>query len=328
MELIARPQVAAVAVVVAAGGLIAAAPGATPSMPDVQVPNIGLTAELSDIQGSQTEAFYDLITRELSSNTNLVPDQVDLDKTFVSGGGNVLNGAVDRLFNVQDTLQDYHENSLNSLLGTNFDAGAIQNLLAGLDPAHAFGGGATGGLLGVSDQNPDQVANTANALGVTASNLLNQLPSFDENLIQAELAFNQHLVSSETTAAQQVFNGDVNPLNGLVNQLFNAHNAMLEQQENLLNNLLGASYAADEIHSSLLVGPYGDDGAAIGGLIGVFDQYLPSLGELVGFSQADWTDLFGVTASQWGDLFGATDANFFTDVLASLDWSSLFSHLS
>lgn len=309
MELSVRSQAAAAAVVVTAGSWIVTAHAVSPSLPDVQVPNVELTADLADIPGSQTQALYDFINHELNGTTNVVQSQIDLDHTPFNGDS-ILNGAGDRAAEIHDLLQGYQSDSLTSVMGTDFHAADV---ISGVGGA-GFGAGA--GLAGI-DQNSALAANAASAAAIFLSNIPNELAAlqaakqnFDDTLIQHELAFNQQLVASETNAEQHLSNG---VLSGVANQFFSAHNMLIGHEENALNSLLGANSAADasQLHDSLLLPSAAD-----------------SLHGLFSFSPGEWSDLFGTTASQWGDLFNATDANFFSDVVANLDWASLFTHLS
>ncbi len=306
MQPAARPYITATAAL-ATASVIAVTPVMTAPLPGIQMPAIQLTA-LSDIQNSQIDSLQALVTQELASDHSLVASESHLEQMLVGDGS-----ALSALSGVQ--------NSLNGLLGANFDAADIHSgLLTSFDPPGGivFDTGNTGGLAGLYDQSLLASADISGLPGIEALQAVEAaVQAFDTHLVNSELAFNQQFVDAEVAAEQQVF-GSNNALNGLVDHLYNVDNMLLYANENFINSLLGANSDAGAIHDSLL---------GVGG--NAFDQTLAALADIAGFSSADWATLAGLTPADYVTLFDAANfGGFFTDVLASQDWSSLFLSLT
>jgi hypothetical protein len=327
MERATRPCIVAAAVL-ATGGLIAVTPAVTPTLPDVQVPNIDLTADsvndsgdlsifhslLALFAGDQDQSLFQIPD---TPNDDLFSGQGGLFSEILSGGG-ASGGQPEFAEDFQQLLLDV-DNALfgtggGSFLGT---VGAGEDIDAPPLNASGFAPG-TAGVGGVAGQDAavssDVSAVAGSAAAVTAAQLQADIEALQGDLLSAEGAFNSALVEHELALMQAAF-GDDNALNGVVIQSFSALNSAFAAQEQSLNELLGISTSADFTQSLVNVGGSSD----------VSGSDLPILTDIAGLQPSDFDDLF---ANFKGDLFATALQNFFNFSDLDTDLTPLFSDAS
>jgi hypothetical protein len=326
MERATRPCIVAAAVL-ATGGLIAVTPAMTPTLPDVQVPNIDLTADTVTDSGDLGILHSILALFAGDQNQSLVPIDTPNDDLFSGQGGflsEILSGA-GASDGQPEFTEDFQQLLLdidNALFGTGGGsfldtAGAGEGIDAppvnasGFAPGTAGAGGVAGQDAAVSS---DVSAVAGSAAAVTAAQLQSDIEAFQSDLLSAEGAFNSALVEHELALEQAAF-GDDNVLNGVVNQGFSAVNSAFAAQEQSLNDLLGITTSTDVTQSLLSVG---GSGAASG-------SDLPVLADIAGLQPSDFDDLF---ANFKGDLFATALQNFFNFSDLDTDLTPLFSDAS
>jgi hypothetical protein len=329
MERAARPYIAAAAVL-ATGGLIAATPAVTPTLPDVQIPNIGLTAETINDPGDLS-IFQSLLQGLHESDQALIDGLTNSNDALVSGPDNFIESIVNTLPAEDQALAENWEQLLldaeNALFGTG--GGSFLGVLGageGIDPpvlnTSGFAPSAAGGAGGVAGQDAVVTSDVSTVVGYasgaaaasTLAQLQDDIAAFQSDLLAAEQGFNAALVEHELALEQATF-GDENALNGVVNQSFSALNATFGAQEQNLNDLLGVTSPQDFTQTLLNVG--GFDGASGA------DQSL--LAEVEGLQSSDFEDLF---ANFKGDLFATALQNFFNFSSLDTDLTPLFADAS
>lgn len=299
MEIAARPTVTA-GIALAAAGLITAAP-VTTALPEVQLPDIQLTASPGDTIAAAMVGLNDFLTGgEVSVNGGLVSAQVGLEQA-IFGSDSALNGVLNRGYNVFNMFLDTGERTFNGLLGANgplngageLDPLAVtQSLTVGLAPlgGNVFDTGDIGGLEGVFSQG---LAAVGDMTGFPSTTMLRGLETaligFNNGLVGGELGFNHALIIDESA----ILPGNV--LNGAVNQLVNVFNLLLDTAEQSFNGLIGAhAEATDNAYQTITGSLQLDLGAAsdpfaandvallIGGLEGVLGHGYMIFADLLG----------------------------------------------
>jgi hypothetical protein len=301
MKHVVRPYIG-VGAVLATGGLIAAAPAVTPSLPDVQVRDFGLTASLQANLDSPIDVIQNHVQQALTGGSDLDQSQIGLGDLLFDRGDSALNGMTDPTPNVSDLTLD--QSLLSSLLGTGFDAQTVQDSLV-IDPgaagASGLGGGGLGGLFGSGDQG---AINAANAVDNAIISVVQGLPAayeaFTSGVASMEEQLNSALVDAQAQAAGQLGSVD----GDLVNDVFEINNTVLAHSEDALNNLLGVPLSSDAVQA---------------GLLGAFD---PASAQVI------WNDLMGLGPADFTAIVNAASADNLLALLAGLDWSTLFPGLS
>lgn len=297
MEQVTRRCVAAGAAL-AACGFVVATPAVKSTLPDVQVRDADLLADVSELNHSQVSAFYDLVQQELGGNADLdlAHHDVDPGAALFGGDGGTFNTIDTPALNADGIMLD------QSLLGSLFGADSVAEILRegainGVNPigAGAVGGITPGGEFGSDAQGGDTAATNAAA---AVANVIAAFPaayqSFTEGVVAAEMALNSYLVSAQETAANQAF-GAGSPNSDLVNFMFNLSNMALAHNEDSLNSLLGANFDPGAIQSSLLTN---------------FDPE--------GLSQAQWAAALGLTPDDFTAIVAAVGSNDYLSLLGGL----------
>lgn len=304
----ARPAVTA-GVALATAGMIAATP-VLPAAPEVNVPDIQLTAGdygfSLTLQGWMQDFNSALVGGLLDANRGLVGAEVGLenlisplfDFEFLGhlhdnfSEANILNGIVNRGFNVFNMGLGGAQSSLLGLLGANFTSGdstsadgITSSLLVGLGGNNVFNSGEIGGLEGVFVQGLQAFANLTGFPGESMMKGLDGgLTSFNSDLVGFLTDFNGALKAGQLGLENMIF-GSGSALNGVVNRGFDAFNMLLSAGQQGFLGLLGANFTAPDITSSLLlipdtVGPFTD--GTVGGLEGVLGNGYLVLADLIG----------------------------------------------
>lgn len=303
MGQVARRYVTAAAALSAAAGLVVASPTMTPSLPDVQVRATDLTANVSDLHGSEINSLYEHIQQEFSGNTDAIQQDIGPGGLFAGADDLGLGGGSPTL-NVDDLTLD--ENALNNLVGAGFDSSVIQAPVADVDPsdANVFAGNTPGGIFSASDQ---AVSAATNFIAVSAADLLPGLQAayqtMTEGLVAAELAFNSVLVNTQLDTVERIF-GNNTAASDFVSWVFSLNNAALAQNENMLNSLLGANFDPDAIHTSLVNALNAE-----------------------GFTLNDWAALLGVSPDDLSQIVSAVASSNLFGLLGSMDLGSIFQGL-
>ncbi len=285
------------------GALIAAAATATPSLPDIQVREADLAAaNVSDVADLQTNTLYEHVQQEFSG--------VDLDQAH-SGLAELAPGYAGGLAGVTDPGVNFGELPLDQalqdgLLGVGFDPAVLHGTPV-VDPNVPDAGGFDGGVPGGGMLGGDQTANAAGTVASSVALALQDLPAayqaFTDGVVSTELALNQALVDFQVAAADKLFGADNIP-NEFANWMFSVSNTTLAQAETALNNLLGANFDPDAIHSSLLSGL-----------------------DLGNFAQDGWLALLGLDPAAIDAVIHAAEVGSWSVVLASFGVPDLFSSL-
>jgi hypothetical protein len=320
MERAARPYIAAAAML-AAAGLIAATPTLTPSLPDVQVPRIGLTSDTMNAPGDAGifQSLLHWFEGDQNQSSIQIPDAPNDD--FFTGQGGLLSELPSGLGDEQELaesvqqlllagenlLLDTDQGSFSSALGAgeSIDAPALN--ASGFVPSGAGAAGAVASQDAVVTSDVSTIVGSAAAVNAIAQ-LQSDIEAFQNALLAAEQSFNATLVNHELALEQATFGND-NVLNGVVNQGFDALNSALGAQEQILNNLLGITSPEDFTQALLSVGGSDDTSGGI-------------LGEIAGLQSSDFQNLF---ADFKGDLFVAALQNFFNFDTFGTDLTPLFS---
>lgn len=255
MERVAHRCIGAVAVGLtglAMGGLIVGLAPVMTALPDVQVRDFGLTANLQVNLDSQIETVENHIRPDLAGGGGVDHAQVGLADLLFDRSAGTLNGLTDSTSNTSDFTLD--QNELSNLLGGGFAPEALRQGLL-LDPISIDAGipnsGASGGVFSVNDPGG---ANAAGAAAASITGLVQSLPlaqqAFTSAIATAELQLNNALVDAQVNVIQNV--GGDNTASDIASWIFNANNAVLAQNEMALNSLLSVGVNPDTIQSSLL----------------------------------------------------------------------------
>ncbi len=280
MERAARPYIAAAAVL-AAGGLIAATPAVTPSLPDVQVPNIGLTSDTANDPGA-ADIFQLLLDNQ--ANQSLIDSVNTFNGDLAGADGKLIDSIVSSLpagdqAAVENAVQQFLDGA-NPLLGAGGDSflGTL-GAGAGLDPT-------TLNLDGGASQAADPALGTNQLAAVQTGDLASNgvinvvqtaAASFYDDLVASEAAFNASLASQEQAIEQAVL-GNNSALGGVADQSFQLFNAMYQAQEQGFNGVVGVTDG----------GPVG----SVADLQTMFDQSQGLLAAITALQASDFENAF------------------------------------
>lgn len=296
----ARRCITAAVALTAAGGLAVAVPTLTPSLPDVQVRETDLAANVSDLQGSEISSLYEHVRQEFSGPTDAVQHSIGVGDLFSDQGGLGLAGSGPML-NADDPSFD--DSFVSNLIGGGLDPAVIQGPpLLDPVPANVFPGGTSGGLFGATEQTISNAM--ANFIAFSAADAIPGLQAayqaLTEGLVAAELAYNSALVNSQMDTVDQFF-GSNTAASDFIDWVLSLNNASLAQTETALNSLLGANFDPEAINSSL---------------VGALNS--------PGFTVGDWAALLGVSPNELGQIVNAVAASNLFGLLGSTDLGSLF----
>ncbi len=148
--------------------------------------------------GNAFQAFdQTLIGDEFAFNSHLLQEELLAEQAAFGGNDSALNGAVDRLINIENLPLSTEENALNSLIGADYDSNlppafegmtlpeaVTASLLTGVggtatDPTSVFDTGYLGGLEGIADQNSALLADLAGLDSAGLSTTLAELGNFN-----------------------------------------------------------------------------------------------------------------------------------------------------
>ncbi|ODR08886.1 hypothetical protein BHQ15_08485 [Mycolicibacillus koreensis] len=308
MELSTGPTITA-GVALAAAGMIAATP-VLPAAPVVNVPDIQLVGFADTLEGWM-KGFNDfLYPGVLDLNQGLVGAEIGLEKLvsplfdfdFLGplhedfSDTNILNGIVNRGFNVFNMGLGGVQSSLLGVFGAEFTsgmpssdpgAGIINSLLVGLNPANVFNSGQIGGLEGMFVQGLQAFANLTGFPGPDLmQGIQDGLINFNTGLVDFLKDFNHTLVTSQWGLEEMIFGTD-SALNGVINRSFNVLNMFLDAGQQGFLGVLGADFPSQAMTSSLLATPdYIPDPifatGEIGGLEAVLGNSYLVLADLIG----------------------------------------------
>lgn len=294
---VTRSYLTAGAALATATSLVAAAPVVTaPALPDVQLPAVQLTGAADSLEylfggvntaavGIQLDFSSGLLHAEVGIESfiaSLLPGVPDITLPVDS----VLNGVVNRLYNVFNTGLTTGENFFNGLLGVHeqgVTTGDITGAALTGSSAQVFNSGEIGGLEGMFGQGLKVIDNV---IGLPSTAFLTSLESaminFNASLVSGLLSFNDALTNGEVALEELIFGVD-NAVNGGLNRVFDAFNMLLDAGEQSLLGLLGADFDPVEMTRSLLtsVDHVLSDGT-IGGLEGLLGQAYMALADFVG----------------------------------------------
>jgi hypothetical protein len=300
MEQVARRYITAAAAVTAAAGLIAAIPALTPSLPDVQVRGTDLTANVSDLPGSEVTALYDVIQQEFSGNTDAVQNAIAPGEVF-SGDDGIAFGGGDPSLTADDTTVD--PSLVTGLLGGSFDPAVISaGPLVGVEPGvNAVGGGTSGGLFGGTDA---LTSAAVSFIALSAADLVPALQAayqgFTSAVVAAEMAYNDALVNTQVDTVERFF-GSGNTASDFISWIFSNNNMLLAQNETALNNLIGANFDPDAIHGSLVTALNAQ-----------------------GFTLDDWAVLLGVSPDELSQVVSAAQSSDLWTLLDGFGLAGIF----
>lgn len=301
MQQIARRCVAAAAVLTA-GGLVAAVSSVTPSSPDVQVRDFDLAASLQTDLSSLIDAVENHFQPELSGIGDLGQPDISFGELFFDRGDDALSGSAVPTLNFSDLTLD--QNLFSSLLGGGFAEALRDGLMVApgaAGAADAFDGLNPGSLFGGNEQG---ASSAANAAALAAFSAVQGLPAayqgFTDGVSAVELWYNNALVEAQEAAAEHLSGGN-GTIDSAINWMFDVHNMMLGQNEDALNQVLGVSLSAPDVHDSLLTSFNPED-----------------------LSPAAWADLAGLTPSDFTAFANAADADNILILLGNIDWSGIF----
>lgn len=335
MELAARPLLTAT-VAFSAVGLLAVTPVAS-VVPEVQIPEIHLTAIADDI-GDGIAGFNGfLVDGLLDANQALVAGQIGLE-AMISGPfsylpdflaqhfnpDNILNGALNRSYNVFNMGLDAAQQGLLGVLGAD-GSDLTEALTAGLNNGTnpVFATGDIGGLQGMFGNALKVLDNLIGFPGTAAMDGLETgIDGANGSLVEGLTGLNQWLVAGQLGLQDAVF-GTEHAFNGVLNRGFDAFNALLGAGQRGILGVLGADFSTITESLSLVPlqgGHLGDLAefplAGAGGLQGVLGHSYMLLANLIG-GLVNSDGLFGVGGLLEGlnlfnvfnpaDLFGAFD---------------------
>jgi hypothetical protein len=116
-----------------------------------------------------------LVADEMTFNHNLLTEELAAESAAFGGNESALNGAVDRLINIDNLYLATGESSVNDVIGANYSpADLTASVLTGVNgdtatvPTNVFDTGELGGLQGVFDQN---VALASDLAGLTPADI-------------------------------------------------------------------------------------------------------------------------------------------------------------
>ncbi|MGV0633315.1 hypothetical protein ABQE69_00430 [Mycolicibacillus trivialis] len=292
MEIAVRPAVTT-GVALAAAGMIAVTPVAS-VVPDVQVPEIQLTADdygFSATLDGWMQGFNTALIGGLSDlNQGLHGGELGLEalvaplfrdilgyKTDVS----ILNGIPNRLFNVFNMALDSGQQGLLGLLGGSDGSSLTDSLIVGgtqvFNPESDFGG-----LENMFGQALKAVDNLTGFPGDGAlEGLQDGISNFNTALTNGLTEFNTWLVEGQRSLEMAVFGVD-HAFNGALNRGFDMFNSLLGAGQRGLLGVLGADFSG--IAHSLSVVPTESDFpfAGIGGLEGILGNGYLLFANLIG----------------------------------------------
>lgn len=298
-----RRCITAAVALTAAGALAGAVPALTPALPDVQIREADLTANVSDLQGSEINALYQHVQQEFSGSTDVVQHSIGVGDLFSTHDGLGLAGS-GPVPNADDVSLD--DSSVSNLIGGGLDPAIIQGppIIDAL-PANVFPSGTAGGLFGATDQ---AISNAmANFIAFSAADAIPGLQAayqaVTDGLVAAELAFNSALVNSQSASIDQYF-GSNTPASDFIGWVFSLNNASLAQTETALNSLLGANFDPQVIHGSLVTALNSE-----------------------GFTLGDWAKLLGIPPDELSQVVNAVAASNLFGLLGGTDLGSIFGGL-
>lgn len=305
MEQVANRCIAAAAAGLTMGGLIAAIASVTPSLPDVQVRDLGLTASLQISPNVQVETVENHIRPDLVGAGDLDHAQNGLADVLYGRGEGSLQGLTDPTSNTSEFTLD--QNELTNLLGGGFAPEAIRQGLI-LDPIvpgvtiPGVTGTATAG--GAAAANEAGAANMINTMSTAVMGLAQSLPlaqqAFSSGVAAAELQFNNALVDAQTAAVDRF--GASSEVTEVVNWMFNLNNSVIAHNEAQMNSLLGITLDPAALQASLLT-VSDPTGAA---------------------AEQAWNALTALNPDEFASVVHAIQGDSLAVLLGSVDWSSLF----
>jgi hypothetical protein len=282
MERATRPCIVAAAVL-ATGGLIAVTPAVTPTLPDVQVPNIDLTADTAGMD-ADVSFLQQLAEAQISSNSQLGDQESVFDPGLVTDETK-FDGMLPGSDNALNDVLNINESALDAELNSGDTANSLS---AGLALSPLPDGGSAAGAAGSSDPSVASAASDVTALSTSAT-LQTAAADFYSTLLSNEQDFNTDLVGNEQAIVDAV-SGNDGTLNDVVTHGFNLFNMLYAAQELGLNGVVGVhgdGYDPQDFTQALLLG----DPDGVGGIQGMFDQSQALLAAIAALQASGFTGL-------------------------------------